>query len=109
MRQGRGGDTNPPAGLGKIVTEPFVTTDEIHHHLAFEVDQIVGLTFDGGVDVVLVGPGGVQLPAQKAREILMPAQVVRALPADMMEGTDLQVPGIADEGKLEELIEKLLR
>ena len=101
-------DVHIPAHLVKIVLQVFVTADEIHDHGAVQVDEVVALPFDGGVDVVLIRPLRVEFPLQEACKVVYAAHEVGAFPADVVEGAELQIPRVADEGEFIELIEKFL-
>ncbi len=88
--------------------QTFVPANIVDDGPAVEIDQIIALQLDRGVDVILVRTLGVQLPAQEGVEGRVAAEIARAFPADVVKGADLQVPGVAHEGELEQLVEKLL-
>lgn len=109
VRQRRGFDTDAAAGFLEVGLQVFGAADEIHQHLAVQVDAVVRLQFDAGIDVVLVRALRVELPAQELLEGFDVRHQMRAFAADVVEGTDLQVPRIAHEHELEELLEQLVR
>ena len=57
----------------------------------------------------LVGAFGVEFPVDKLLEAVDVRYQLRAFPADVVVGADLEVPWVANKGKFKQLIEQLLR
>lgn len=101
------GNPDQAAGMGKVLRQMFVTADEIRQVPAVEIDQVSALELGGHVGMVLGRALRIEFPAQKGGEILPPGEEVRPFPQDMVVGADLEVPGIAHEGELEQGLEQL--
>ena len=64
-RQRRRRDPNTPAGLFIIFPQVLVFPYEVHQNSAVKVSQVVRLTLNGGVDMVLVWAVRVKFPSNE--------------------------------------------
>ncbi len=104
MRQFGGRNPDLMAGRLKILGEIFIATDVIHDQVAMQINQIIVLYHGGHIGVILGWPRRLEFPAQEGGEVRNLDHQIRSLSPDVMIGTDLQIPGIANEGELKELL-----
>lgn len=101
-------DPDALADRDEVIAQGLETTDKIDQHLAVQIDQIVRLQFDRGIEMVLIRAGGIELVAEESFEVAITDQM-GPLALEVVVGADLQIPGVADKGELEETVENLAR
>ena len=108
MFESRRLDADALADGDEVVAQGLEATDKIDQDLAMQIDQVVRLQRDRGVEMVLVRARRIELVAEKRLEVAV-ADQLRPLALEVVVGADLQIPGVADKGKLEETVEDLAR
>jgi len=109
VRQRPWGDADALADRPEILLQLLVATDEVGEQVPVQIHQVVALQLDRRVDVVLVRPLGIELVAQERVEIRQALDEMRPLAAQVMPRADLQIPGVAHDGELEQPLEQLRR
>jgi hypothetical protein len=105
--QRRGVDPDASAYFLIVRRKIFVSTYKIHKNSAVKILEIICLQFYGGIDVVLIRTVLVELPPYEGRKVGKVLDEVRSLPAEVVPGTDLKIPGVPHEGEFKKFVEKL--
>ena len=92
----------------EVIAQRLEPPDKVDQHLTVQINQVIRLQFDRGIEMVLVRAGGIELVAEESLKIAV-ADQMGPLALEVVVRADLQIPGVADKGELEEAVEDLAR
>ena len=92
----------------EVIAQRLKTTDKIDQHLTVQIDQVIRLQLDRSIEMILVRASRIELVTKKRFEVAV-ADEMGPLALEVVVRADLQIPGVADKGELEEAVEDLAR
>ena len=101
-------DADALADGDEVIAQRLKTTDKIDQHLTVQIDQVIRLQLDRSIEMILVRASRIELVTKKRFEVAV-ADEMGPLALEVVVRADLQIPGVADKGELEEAVEDLAR